>query len=131
MADISIDETIDMRQQNAIIALLSEPSIRQAAKVSGIPEKTLYNWLRNPTFEAAYRLARRDATQQAMGLLQKYSGTAAAILCKLAVGSGSDAIRLAAASKILDLALKITELEELRGEIDALKAMVVHERVSA
>lgn len=129
MADISTDEPLEMRQQNAIIALLTEPTIRKAAETSGVPERTLYAWLRDAQFDAAYRQARRDATQQAMGMLQKYSGTAAAILCKLAVGSKSDAIRLAAASKIVDMALKITELEDLRGELDALKALLAHERV--
>jgi hypothetical protein len=46
------------KKEEAIAALLSQPSIEQAARVAGIGPKTLLRWLKLPEFQAAYREAR-------------------------------------------------------------------------
>lgn len=127
MADIEAFDTLTPAQHNAISALLTEPSVRKAAEVAGVKERTLYAWLRQPDFATEYRTVRREATGQAIALIQKFSGAAAAALCKLAMSGKSEAVRLTAASKILDLALKSTEIEDLRAELEALKAMLARD----
>jgi|SRR6266545_991893 len=128
MADISTTEGLTARQHKALAALISEPSIRKAAEASGVPERTLYAWLKDPAFDAEYRLMRREAAQQAIALVQKYSGSAAATLVQLMSSSHPAAIRLAAASKVIDLALRTVEIEDLRDELERLKALV-HDRL--
>ena len=59
MADMAPDDTLTPRQYKAIAALLAAASIRQAAVDADIPEKTIYNWLRDARFQAAYSAARR------------------------------------------------------------------------
>ena len=51
--------TLSAKQDKALIALLTEPTISAAAKKVGIGERTLHTWLRDATFTAAYREARR------------------------------------------------------------------------
>jgi hypothetical protein len=121
MADFTTNETLTARQHRAISELLHQPSIRQAAEVSGIPEKTIYNWLKNGEFADAYRAARREATSQAIARVQQYSGHAAGTLVALMASGNPPAVRLAAASKILDLAIKSVEVDDLAARLDALE----------
>jgi hypothetical protein len=57
-------------QERAIIALLSEPTLKAAAASASISETTLWRWLREPAFKDAYRKARSDALAQATAKLQ-------------------------------------------------------------
>jgi uncharacterized protein with ATP-grasp and redox domains len=129
MTDISTSEELTARQHRALAALLAEPTIRRAAEVSEVGDKTLYRWMREPAFAAAYREMRGAATQHAIALVQKYSSNAAATLCQLMASPNPAAIRLAAASKILDLAIKATEIEDIRRELEELKALE-HDRIA-
>ncbi len=51
--------TLTHKQDKALIALLTEPTITAAAKKAGIGERTLYRWLDDPLFAGALRQARR------------------------------------------------------------------------
>jgi hypothetical protein len=51
-------KTAAVREQ-AIVALLSEPTLGQAAARCGITERTLRRWLAEDAFQAAYEAARR------------------------------------------------------------------------
>ena len=46
------------RQEAAIVALLSEPTVAEAAAKAGIGERTLHSWMREPGFARRYREAR-------------------------------------------------------------------------
>ena len=61
---------ISRKQDTAIGALLSRPTISAAAESVGIGEATLRRWLKNPDFLAAYGTAWREAVSQAVGQLQ-------------------------------------------------------------
>ena len=61
---------ISRKQDTAIGALLSQPTISAAAESVGIGEATLRRWLKTPDFLAAYGTAWREAVSQAVGQLQ-------------------------------------------------------------
>lgn len=111
------------KQDLAITALLGQPTIAAAAKAAGISERALYNWLKEPAFQDAYRLARREAVSQAVAQLQRHAGAAAAELGKLVSGFGGvkPEIRLAAARTILEMAIKSVEIDDLQARIAALE----------
>jgi hypothetical protein len=122
MADTTTSDKLNAKQHRAISGLLSEPSIRQAAKVADVPEKTLFNWLKNPDFDSAYRAARRESVQQATARLQYASSAAVSILCQLMVKETVHAsIRLSAAKTILELSIKTLEIDDLAARLDALE----------
>ena len=121
MTDQAIDNTLNVKHYKAISALLSEGTIRKAAEVSGVPERTLYKWLKQAAFAAAYREARREATQAAISLGQQYSSAVMRELLRLASGARSEAVRLGACRAVLEFAVKAVELEDLSVRLDALE----------
>lgn len=121
MTDSTDNTALTAKQYNAIAALLAEPTVRSAAAVAGISERTMYNWLKLPAFAAEYRLARREATTQAIARLQSVSGQAATELLRLGLNARSEAVRLGAVAKVLELAIKSVEVEDLAVRLDALE----------
>src|SRR5262245_8082432 len=90
------------RQQKAILALLTEANLREAARAVPVPERTLYAWTRKPAFAAAYRDARSLAVSQAVGRLQHYSSAAASVLLRvMAEPSTPASVRVIAAGKVM------------------------------
>src|SRR5687768_6339121 len=61
----------------ALAALLSQPTLAQAAQQAGISESTMLPWLADPAFKARYREARRQVVELAVTNLQQ--ATAAAV----------------------------------------------------
>src|SRR5262245_66632042 len=80
-------EKLTRWQDVAIACLLSEPSIKRAAKKAGLDESTLRGWLKLPGFAAAYRQARRQVVEQAVGRRQRASGKAVGTLAPSCVGA--------------------------------------------
>jgi hypothetical protein len=57
-------------QERAILALLNQPTIGKAAEEAKVGERSLYRWLKDPTFAGAYREARREAFRHANASVQ-------------------------------------------------------------
>lgn len=121
MADLRQANILSAKQHNAIAALMVKANVRQAAEEANVPERTLYRWLADPVFAAEYRLARREATNQAIARLQHVSGAAVSELLRLALNARSEAVRLGAVAKILDMSIKAVELEDLAARLQALE----------
>jgi len=121
MADNRPSDKLSAKHDKAISALLSEPSVRKAAEVAGIPERTIYAWLKEPQFDAAYRAARRASVSQATARLQYASSAAVSVLCHLMANNATHAsIRLSAAKTILELSFKAID-DDLAARLDALE----------
>ena len=74
---------LDPKQEEAVVALLNNVSVRDAAKTVGVHEKTLYRWLDQPAFSAAYRKARRQSFAQAIALTNRYAPMAVNTLASI------------------------------------------------
>src|SRR3712207_2959269 len=68
------------KQEKAITALLAQPTIEKAAAAVGVNPASIYRWLAESAFEAAYRAARREAVSQAIARLQQVSTHAVTVL---------------------------------------------------
>ncbi len=118
---MAIDD-LTAKQHKAIAALLTVPTIKEAAEVVGIGERTIHTWLTEQAFDAAYRTARRKAVQQATARLQQLATEAVDVLRSIMTNpAASDRARVAAAAKILDLAYRAIELEDLESRLKALE----------
>jgi hypothetical protein len=122
MADETPIDNLTPAQHNAVFALLNEPTIRKAAAAAGVPERSLYHWLKQPTFAAEYQTARREATRQAIAKLQQVSGKAATRLEYL-LTHGTPAVQLGAARAIMEFSIKAVELEDLATRLAVLEAL--------
>lgn len=108
------------KQERAIIALMSSSTLTEAARAANVGERTLYTWLADTAFSEAYRAARRESVGQSIARLQQASGAAVDTLVSL-LGSNLHSVRLAAASKILELSVKAIEIEDLQQRLEALE----------
>lgn len=52
-------EKLSRKQEAAVAALLTESTLCRAAERARVGEVTLWRWLKEPGFKAAYREARR------------------------------------------------------------------------
>jgi hypothetical protein len=104
------------KKEDAIIALLSNRSIEDAARTVNIAPKTLLRWMQVPEFKAAYHKARRDAFGQATSRLQQGSSAAAATLLKIMLDKDAPtSSRLRAAESVLAHAAKAIEIEDIEA----------------
>src|SRR6478736_1279573 len=61
---------LNHREDMALVALLTEPTIADAAQRTGVGEATLYRWLQHPEFQAKYHAVRRLLLEHAITQLQ-------------------------------------------------------------
>ena len=94
------------KQEAAIAALLTEPTHVAAAAMAGVGQTTLYRWMNLPAFRKAYRLARRELVEHAVGRIQAATGQAVETLLGIARQGRRDGDRLRAANALLDHACR-------------------------
>lgn len=109
-------------EDRIIAALLSTSTIREAAEVVGVSERTIYTRLKEKDFKASLEKARRELwkghTQALQGQLGKAIDTIVEIM------DGDDVppqVRLNAASEIIRSGMKLTELVDVVERVDALE----------
>jgi hypothetical protein len=120
MADF--DRKLGRKKESAIVALLSNRSVEEAAKACNTPARTLYRWLREPDFDAAYRAARRQAYGQSIARLQQGSAAAATTLLKVMLDQSTPpSTRVRAADSVLGHAAKAIELEDIEARLSELE----------
>lgn len=117
-----LGNNLTRRQESAIVALLNLPSIHDAAEASGTPERTLFRWLQDPAFSAAYRQARREVLSMATARLQRAAETAVETLeAVMKDAIATPAARVSAARAVIEFALKGLEMEDLEARVEALE----------
>jgi transposase-like protein len=101
------------KKEAAILALLSQRNVDEAAQLAGVAARTLYRWMKEPQFAAAYREAKRAAFSQAIARLHQMSSAAVTTLGKAMVDPRTPAAtRVRAAQTILRLpgtSLKVSD----------------------
>jgi lambda repressor-like predicted transcriptional regulator len=112
-------------QERAVVALLSHANLRTAAKAIGVDETTLWRWLQDKDFHAAYMTARRETVQHALARLQQVSTEAVNTLrevMKDKTAKGSE--RVSAAKAIIEYSLKAVEIEDLAQRVEELESVM-------
>ncbi len=115
-------EKLGRKQEEAIAALLSQRNAEEAARSIGIATRTLFRWLQEPAFAAAYREAKRAAFSQAIARIHTMTTAAVSALGKVLVDPRAPAAsRVRAATSILEQAAKAIEIEDLEARLVALE----------
>jgi hypothetical protein len=124
MASAKLDN-LDPGQEQVILALLNEPTVRRAAEVTGVGERTIHRWLEDPDFSSTYRKARRKAFNQAISICHRFTPVALQTLAKILVNEkASDSSRVSAANAILKYGRDSIELDDLAERIGTLEAQL-------
>jgi hypothetical protein len=107
------------RTEQAVVALLTSPTLEEASTQLGVTSRTLRTWLHE---DEALRLAYQDAKRQLMGhTLSRMQKITAAAVTRLETilenPEVKDAVAVGAARVVLDLALRAVVLEDLDQRI--------------
>jgi hypothetical protein len=70
-------EKLSRNAERVIAALLTEPTLSDAAKASGVSESSIGRWLKDDAFSRAYYDARRAALSAAVARLHGATSTRA------------------------------------------------------
>jgi hypothetical protein len=100
-------EKLTGRMRQAINALLLHPKIGDAARECGVPERTVYGWMKKPHFTAALAAARRRVVDVTVARVQQASGAAlSALLRILADPAAASTAKVQAAKAVLEIAIR-------------------------
>ena len=125
---VEIGQDLSATQERAILALLSQPTTRKAASAVGIDEATLWRWLQDKEFHAAYMKARRETVSRSIARLQQCTTEAVNTLRSVMKDQTAPAsARVMAAKTTLDYAMKAVELEDLAERVAELEATLKQE----
>jgi len=119
-------DKLSRKQDDAIAALLSTSSIKDAAKACGVSDASLWRWLQLPDFQAAYRAARRQVVERAVSELQGACGEAVETL-KRNLTCEQAAVEIRAAQIILEQAVKGVELIDLQERVERLESLLAEQ----
>ena len=112
----------ERKKEEAIVALLTQKNIEEAARSIGIGSATLLRWLKDPDFDTAYREARRGAFRQSVARLQQASGAAVTTLLKLMIDPTTPpSTKARAADSVLDHSAKAIEIEDIEARLAVLE----------
>lgn len=115
-------ESLQPKQIKAIEALLREPTTAAAAKAARVGEATIFRWLADPAFSAAYKEARGQLLEATLTALQAAGGDA--VKCLVEVTNDKEAqvsARVSAAKAIIELGLKTREVLDVEERLKALE----------
>ena len=116
-------EKLSRLQSKAIIALLSAPTLTDAASQVKVSEKTLRNWLKKPEFSQAVKEAGKAMLGITMSRLQGAARDATDTLLR-SLTCGVPASEVRAAGLILDNAFKVADLYDLQERVAALESAI-------
>jgi hypothetical protein len=108
------------QREQAIAALLTEKTVEDAASKARVSARTLKGWLADPDFAAAYRAARRQLVEGAVGRLQAAAGKAVDTLEQL-LDCAHAPTRARAALGILERSVQAVELTDVLTRLDAME----------
>lgn len=112
-----------VKRELAIAALLTAPTIADAAHEVGISEPTLWRWMQDDDFKTEFLTAKKQVLSQSISNLQQAAGAAVATLRTIMGDTAAPApSRIQAARTILEYSFKGMEHEEIVIRLEAIES---------
>jgi len=130
MASNEGDFELEPRQEQLIFALLKSDTKADAARMAGIPLRTMYHWFNCRGFMRAYRKALREEFSNAVDLLQRKAVKAVQVLAdEMDESTASlEPTIVSAARSFLDRAFKAQDTIRTEEELADLREIVEQAR---
>lgn len=113
---------LNRRQQAALPAVALAPTITQAATDSGVSQRTLYRWFRDPDFREAVSNFLHECANLASQQFQGQTLLAASVFAEFMKDAAADpALRLRAAHYSTSYALRIRQADQLASDVRDIK----------
>jgi phage terminase small subunit len=105
--------------------LLTCSTVAEAATKTGISERTLLRWLKNPEFRKLFEEARRQVVEKAMSMVQAAATDAANALHGIVRDANAPSgARVSSARALLELAIKSGEIQQLAERMAKLETTI-------
>ena len=118
--EIEISE-LPFRQQAALPGIALARSLAQAARASGVAERTLRRWLEDPSFRQELDRLRQESYDLARQQAQAAMPMCLSILADAALEIPDPALRVRAARYLLSYGVKFVEADNLRERLNAVE----------
>jgi hypothetical protein len=114
---------MDRKGEEVISCLLRCGTLAEAARQSEISESTILRWLKEPEFASQYRQARRAQLELTFHAVARSATTAIATLLQVMQSPDKfSSARVSAARAVLDLALRLIEIDDFEQRLAAVEA---------
>lgn len=115
-------EKLSRKQEFAVMAILTEPTLEKAAEKVGVSDTTLYRWQQLESFQDMLKDAKRQTISQATARLRQSMTIAVDTLVEMAENKKTPAVARASACRtLLEYAFKAHETEDLQERIERLE----------
>lgn len=113
------------KQELALRAVISHPTLKEAALAAGVSETTLWRYMQDDNFKRLLREARRESINHSVIRLQRASSDAVTVLHELMISDKAPAsARITAARTILDYSMRAAEIDELVSRVEELEDFI-------
>ncbi len=110
-------------REQAVVALLSEKTVTEAAAKAGVDESTLRRWIsQDEAFQAEYAAAREAAYQAGIYRAQALTGRAMDTLEELLDETKHPNVRLGAARTVAEIGIHQHDAEHILKKLDEIEA---------
>ena len=115
------------KTEEVIAALLQNPTIKEAATVTGLHENTVLRLMKQPEFQDQYRQARQELLQSTLNKLQELSSQAVATLSVVMAAQKSPAsAKVSAARTVLEMQLRLIETADILQRLAVIEGKVMN-----
>lgn len=112
---------LSSKQIKALQALLTYPTIKEAAKAAGVHERTVREYLKQEEFKATYASECRQLLDGATRQAQRALSPAINALREIALNDGESAqARVSAARSLLEYGLRMTEITDILSMVEGI-----------
>jgi len=112
------------KQEKAIMLLLQNKKIEEVAQELKISQVTLYRWLKQENFKQRFSEVRQELFNEALNSLKTLSKQAIDTLDDILKNGTKETSRVTASKTVLELALRLKEVEELEKRVEELEKIV-------
>ncbi len=117
-----VEPVLSRRHEGVIVALLSNPTIKDAATAANVSESTVWRLMQREDFQRRYREAQDEALNSALGAIQGAATEAIVTLREIASKGKVEAARVQASKTILDFTFKVREQFDFAVRLKQLEA---------
>lgn len=121
MQNNSDNFTLTAKQARSIGYILTSKTLGDAAKGTGVSERTLYTWLKIPEYRTALREAEKQTVENATRRLIAGQNAALDTLEALITKARNEGVRRASAMDWLNMVLKFRDMAEIDERLNALE----------
>lgn len=120
-----IEENFNAKMETAIIALIEQPTIEDAARVAGVSARSLWRWLARNDFKRRLNEARAMVYENSLNELKSASLVAVRTLVEVAQDKEATAsARVSASVAILANGFKAIEQSEFKERLERLEQLL-------